>query len=240
MSLYVQFRVLLQQLLSLCPRDLPGRDEVKRGDMTHAMRDDARRRVAEAACALVAEGGLENATMRRVASRLGTTTGYISHYFAGKDELLQAALSTALDDVTRVVTSAGSSSGIDEWLDLVEQALPHDEASDRFWRVLVAFEAASLVSDELSRVLQTYAADGERRLAELLAAVLPENVPGDTVRGTARAIWVMIDGIGTAAVTNPGALTGRQRSTVLRASVRALINEAATGAAAGDKPCTPP
>ncbi|WP_182358624.1 hypothetical protein [Tomitella gaofuii] len=74
---------------------------------------------------------------------------------------MQAALSAALDDVTTRVTAVGGSSGLEEWLGLVEQAFPHDEASERFWRVLVAFEAASLVSDKLSRVLQTYAADGE-------------------------------------------------------------------------------
>ncbi|WP_158726860.1 TetR/AcrR family transcriptional regulator [Tomitella fengzijianii] len=199
--------------------------------MTQATTDDPRRRVADAACALVAEGGLEHATMRRVAARLGTTTGFISHYFADKDELLQAALSAALDDVTRRVTETGASSGLEEWLGLVEQALPHDEASERFWRVLVAFEAASLVSDKLSRVLQTYAADGEWRLAELLSTALPQGLEDDAVRRTARAVWVVVDGIGTTAVTNPGALSAGQRSAVLRSSVQALIEEA-TGAGA--------
>ncbi|WP_182348952.1 hypothetical protein [Tomitella gaofuii] len=58
-----------------------------------------------------------------------------------------------------------------------------------------------------------------------MAAELPDNADNE-VRRTARAIWVVVDGIGTAALTNPGALTARQRSVVLWSSVRALIGAA--------------
>lgn len=194
--------------------------------MTRATTDEPRHRVAEAACDLVAEGGLDNATMRRVASRLGTTTGFISHYFSGKDELLQAALTSALDEVIRAVTAGGTAAGLDQWLTLVEQALPRDAASERFWRVFVAFEAASLSSPRLAEVLHTYAADQEWRLTEVLAAELDAGTPDHTVRALARAVWVVVDGIGTTMVTNPGALSPAQQSAVLRSSVRALIAEA--------------
>ncbi len=198
--------------------------------MTRATTEDPRRRVAEAACDLVAEGGLENATMRRVATRLGTTTGYISHYFSGKEELLEAALTSALDTVVQTVTGGAAAAGLDGWLTFIEQALPHDPATERFWRVLVAFEAASLASPRLTEVLHTYAADSERRLAEVLAAELPEGTPDRDVRDLARAVWVVVDGIGTTMVINPGALDPSRRRAALHGAVQALIADTRAGA----------
>lgn len=44
-----------------------------------------------ATLALVAEGGMEAATVRAIAARAGVTPGLIRHYFAGRDELIRAA-----------------------------------------------------------------------------------------------------------------------------------------------------
>ncbi|WP_305093572.1 TetR/AcrR family transcriptional regulator [Prescottella sp. R16] len=191
---------------------------------TRVPTEDPKMLVAQAACDLVAEGGLENATLRKVAARLGTTTGYISHYFAGKEELLEAALTAALEEVSGKVARRTASATLDEWLEMIEQALPHDAESQRFWRVLVAFHAFSLNSSRLQTVLQSYAADGERRMAEMLETTLPDDVPVEDVQSLARAVWVLVDGIGTTAVTNPGALSREQQSVVIRASVDALID----------------
>lgn len=188
-----------------------------------ARMDDPKRLVAQAACDLVAEGGLENATLRRVAARLGTTTGFISHYFAGKEDLLEAALTTALDEVSDRVAGASEPASLDDWLAVIEQTLPNDAASQRFWRVLVAFQAVSLTSSRLQTVLQNYAVHGEKRLVAMLAATVPDDVPATEVQELARAIWVLIDGVGTTAVTHPGALTVRQQSVALRGGVTALI-----------------
>lgn len=191
---------------------------------TRVPAEDPKALVAQAACDLVAEGGLENATLRKVAARLGTTTGYISHYFAGKEDLLEAALTAALDEVSGKFTPHAASATLAQWLDMIDQALPHDAESERFWRVLIAFHALSLNSSRLQGVLQSYAADGERRMTEMLESTLPEHVPAEEIRELARAVWVVVDGIGTTAVTNPGALSREQQSVVIRASVDALID----------------
>jgi len=56
--------------------------------------DPAQRRaeIVAAAFALLAEGGVEAATMRRVATAAGATTGRVTHYFESRAELLVAAL----------------------------------------------------------------------------------------------------------------------------------------------------
>lgn len=190
---------------------------------------DPKKLVARAACDLVAEGGLENATLRRVAARLGTTTGYISHYFAGKDDLLEAALTTALDEVSEQVGRAPKAATFDEWLVVIENTLPNDAESKRFWRVLVAFQAVSLTSARLQDVLRNYSVHGERMLAARLREELPADVPEVAVQDLARAIWVLIDGIATTAITNPGALTVQQQSLALRGAIGALIEDTKHG-----------
>ena len=62
--------------------------------------DANRREIASAACELVADGGLDSVSMRRIAKHLGATTGYISHYYADKEDLLEAALRAALSELT--------------------------------------------------------------------------------------------------------------------------------------------
>jgi len=56
--------------------------------------DPAQRRaeIVEATFGLLAEGGVEAATMRRVAAAAGATTGRVTHYFDLRVELLVAAL----------------------------------------------------------------------------------------------------------------------------------------------------
>lgn len=190
-------------------------------------RAEARHEVARAACDLVADGGLDNVSMRRIANRLGSTTGYISHYYADKEELLEAALLAALDEVTGAVSAPPET--LAEWFDTVVETLPHDERSHRFWRVLAAFQAASLSSPHLSVVLRNYAAAGEARLAEHLADLAPPKAGPGGFEVLARAVWVLIDGIGTTSAINPGVLSGDQQRVVLRAAVHALIDEFAEG-----------
>lgn len=57
-----------------------------------------------AALALVAEGGMEAATVRAIAARAGVTPGLIRHYFAGRDELIRAAYAHLMHGMTEAGT----------------------------------------------------------------------------------------------------------------------------------------
>ena len=95
--------------------------------MTRSDVESHRREIADAACSLIAAGGLDNVSMRRIATHLGSTTGYISHYYADKEELLEAALLSALDELT--VRSTPPPTNLDEWVDTAVAILPHDGES---------------------------------------------------------------------------------------------------------------
>ncbi|MBL9055875.1 MAG: TetR family transcriptional regulator C-terminal domain-containing protein [Rhodobacteraceae bacterium] len=53
-----------------------------------------------AALELVAEGGLEAATVRSIADRAGVTPGLIRHYFSGKEDLTRAAYRHMMEQMT--------------------------------------------------------------------------------------------------------------------------------------------
>jgi len=53
---------------------------------------DRRRELAEAAWRVVLSNGIDGATTREIARESGFSAGVLSHYFEGKDDILQAAL----------------------------------------------------------------------------------------------------------------------------------------------------
>ncbi|MFG3706158.1 TetR/AcrR family transcriptional regulator [Micromonospora sp. NPDC047670] len=54
--------------------------------------DSRRRKVSEAVWRVLAEHGFQGLTLRAVAAALGASTGLVTHYFAGKRELVAHAL----------------------------------------------------------------------------------------------------------------------------------------------------
>ena len=185
--------------------------------------DTNRREIASAACALVAEGGLDSVSMRRIAKHLGATTGYISHYYADKEDLLEAALRAALTDLT-----AGSeplSTNLEEWIDNAVRTLPHNVDSQRFWRILTAFQAASLNNPRLAEILRVYVVEQISALTGHLTEQVGADAPEADVTALARSLFALVSGLGTTSTTTPDAFTPGQLRTIIRSSVYGLLDE---------------
>lgn len=56
------------------------------------MSGDARERILEAACVSIAEDGIDDVRIARVAMRAGASTALVHHYFSTREELLEEAL----------------------------------------------------------------------------------------------------------------------------------------------------
>ncbi|MBB4122507.1 TetR/AcrR family transcriptional regulator [Martelella radicis] len=74
---------------------------------------DAERRadLIEAMLDCIAEGGIQNATVREVADRAGVSGGLIRHYFATKEQLLHAAYRQTMAAMTEISAEAGMADG---------------------------------------------------------------------------------------------------------------------------------
>ena len=54
--------------------------------------DERREFIARVCAEVIAEHGLEQATLREIAARSGVSKGIVEHYFANKDDVIAAAL----------------------------------------------------------------------------------------------------------------------------------------------------
>ena len=189
--------------------------------------DTNRREIASAACALVAEGGLDSVSMRRIAKHLGATTGYISHYYADKEDLLEAALREALSELTSGV--APLSTNLEEWIDNAVRTLPHNVDTQRFWRILTAFQSASLNNPRLAEVLRIYVVEQISALTGHLTEKVGADTPTEEVTALARSLFALVSGLGTTTTITPDAFTPEQLRTIIHSSVYGLIDEFAAG-----------
>src|SRR3954452_20294269 len=100
---------------------------------------EARTRVVEAAWRVVAAEGVQGATMRGIAAEAGVTTGFVTHYFEDKQELLAAVLRfNNLRAGERVVGAIGERRGLVALEGAVDALLPIDADRRCVWQVWVA------------------------------------------------------------------------------------------------------
>jgi len=104
--------------------------------------DRERRRgdLARAAARVVARIGLEGVTIQAVAAEAGCSAGSIAHYFRTKDDLLVHALRAVTEPLIQVLREApGGLQSLEGLRGLARRSLPLDAASERDWRVRLAF-----------------------------------------------------------------------------------------------------
>src|SRR4051812_2218392 len=100
----------------------------------------ARERIIEAGARAVAVHGIHGASMRVIAAEAGVSTGFITHYFADKNEVMEAVLDATNQAAGRRVLRAIRSDGtaLERLRAAVETMLPVDRARRQEWHVWVA------------------------------------------------------------------------------------------------------
>src|SRR5580692_1670059 len=96
---------------------------------------DARERILEAACDLIAADGIDDVRIARVAMRAGASTALVHHYFSTREELLEQALlhsfEQAADD--RFAEGDESSNATAALAAAIEDCLPVAGRLERDW-----------------------------------------------------------------------------------------------------------
>ncbi len=107
---------------------------------------DARReKVAEATWRVMAERGIEAATIREIARETGYSTGMLVHYFKNKDELLLYAIRLASMRMgARMWNKGGEATGTQVLRNVLLSALPINEEGKLEWHIWVIFWCKSL------------------------------------------------------------------------------------------------
>ncbi len=143
---------------------------------------------------LVAEHGLEGATIRALADAAGVSIGAVQHHFRTKDELLLSAFRQTGADLTeraerigrRALTARAAIRGI------LLELLPLDERREAELRVGLAFAARAMTVPALGEVLASDLGELRAGLAEGFAAAKV----ADPV-AAATAAMALADGLAT-------------------------------------------
>ncbi len=107
--------------------------------------EEKRAEFVRASWDVIAAEGFEAATMRRVASEAGCTTGSLTHYFADRRSLLIEALRSAhFQAGERMGKVAEEGSPFERLHAVLLESLPLDSVRMREWKVWLAFWGASI------------------------------------------------------------------------------------------------
>ncbi len=112
---------------------------------------EARRlEITEVAVCLIAEGGLEAATIRKIAQKSGYSKGVVEHYFDNKEELISATLEWAnLRYRERVEKSTEGLRGLAAIKKCLEATLPLSEEMRVEWKVRLVSWSIAVVDEAL-------------------------------------------------------------------------------------------
>jgi AcrR family transcriptional regulator len=169
----------------------------------------AKARIVEAAGTVVAERGVHGASVRVIAERAGVSTGFITHYFADKGELMQSVLrSTNLAAAARLNAAIESCpTAVAALRAAMEAVLPLDPTRRREWQIWVAAWGEASQGDSLARGYREGWSGLRGILAEQLrrAQEQGELDSGIEVEHQAQRLATLLAGIGLlAGVERPG------------------------------------
>ncbi|MEU7818742.1 TetR family transcriptional regulator C-terminal domain-containing protein [Pseudonocardia sp. NPDC049154] len=114
--------------------------------------DVRRREIAALAASLVARRGTDGLSLRALAAAAGASTTVITHYFAGKKELLQSAYHAAVDQARDRVREAPGEDDPRRLVALCEAVLPLDAPRSENWRTWLAFFGIAVGEPDLGAV----------------------------------------------------------------------------------------
>ena len=134
--------------------------------------DEKREAIARIAADLIAEHGLDAATIRQVAAAAGYSTTVVTHYFASKRAMLLAAYRHAAESTQQRFDTLAADGSADP-LARLEILLPIDEEGRRAWRVYLQYWPLADHDEELAAEQRWWAANGLSLIRTALLQLCP-------------------------------------------------------------------
>ena len=168
--------------------------------------DEQRARIVEATWRVIVEEGLDKATMRRIASRAGCTTGLVTHYFTSKEDVLLSVVRTISRRARdRHASAREGLTGIAALRSVLLTGLPTDPEHMDEWKIWFALWNQSITSPVLQQQW-TRRAEGWSGLVRsaLVEAIECGEVDANIdVDATVEALAAMNYGLAVTAVLSP-------------------------------------
>ncbi|WP_447929025.1 transcriptional regulator BetI [Vreelandella sp. EE27] len=165
-----------------------------------------RQQLIEATMTAIDEVGLAEVTILRIARHAGVSAGIISHYFGGKDGLLEATMRQILTDLSQAVAkrrrglierSARAHIGA-----IIEGNFDRSQVSGPAAKTWLAFWASSMHRPALARLQNV----NDRRLYANLCSQFRKAMPREQAQNAARTLAALIDGLWLRGALTPDGL----------------------------------
>jgi AcrR family transcriptional regulator len=184
-----------------------------------------RQEVVSAAWRVIVRDGLEQATIRAVASELGMATKAVTRYFKSKEELLLLALDQLIErQIRHSWRNAGAFDSLASLERLLVSALPIKDEIRAGWRIWVAFLGRAIGHPALER---EHRRRYDRILRGLLDALRELSRQGVLAKHRATImeadrLLVLVDGIGVREAVNPGSIPAARQRALISQAIRGL------------------
>lgn len=168
-----------------------------------------RRQLIDATLAVIEKEGFQGATVGRISKASGMSVGIISHYFDGKQGLLQATMRHLLSLLKTDLLDLLSEHGNDPVARLhaiVASNFSRSQTNMAVAKAWLAFWAQAMHSPELARLQRI----NERRLYSNLVFSLVQLMPDKQARETAQTIAALIDGVWLRAALSEGRIESKE------------------------------
>lgn len=186
--------------------------------------DERRAYIARVSAEIIAEQGLEQATLREIAARSGVSKGIVEHYFANKDDVIAAALDWVNTRYLRREqrTTAGKR-GLEAVAARLRCALPLTADSLREWKIRLRFwSLAAFDLDVRGPQSERLAATRERFEADLREAIGLGEVTGIDPVAEADRLIHLVAGVSCTALLDPSYYNRRYIRSVIDDAVAEL------------------
>ncbi len=185
--------------------------------------EEKKEQLIEATLQSVEAFGIQGTTINRISQFAGVSAGIISHYFGGKQALMEATVRYLLNALQKtLLAELAKSDGSQRarLMAIVEANFSKLQVSDRAAKTWLAFWAQAMHDPELARLQRV----NEKRLFSNLKVTLREVVPEDLVVEKAQTIAALIDGLWLRSALSTGSLTVSQAEQICRNYVNELLN----------------
>jgi len=184
--------------------------------------------LTEALLRIVAERGLDQVSVREVASAADVSIGTVQHYFPTKDEMLAAAFAEVVRQVRARLASVERGDDIRRNLSTVlREFLPLDARRSEEARIMLAFATRAATSPALAEVQRSVLGEIHEALSEALTGAAYGHVDAADVRSAAHIAIAAADGLALHAVSAPGWMSRRQLAAALELLLERLVPERA-------------
>jgi AcrR family transcriptional regulator len=187
------------------------------------MATDTAARILDAACDLIAEEGIDDVRIARVAQRAGASTALVHHYFSTREELLEQALIHSFEragDERFGEEGAGPPGGAAGLADAIRESLPAPGEQEREWVLWVELWLRAIREPDLRPVANRL----YERYRDWLASLIRAGAESGEFRAdvdpeaAADVAMALLDGAGVRAMLDdPGMGVEAARRLVARA-----------------------